>query len=40
MCNRVLFIHEGRMVFDGTPAQLRDNQTDLDERFHALTAAG
>ncbi len=40
MCNRVLFIHEGRMVFDGSPAQLRDNQADLDARFHELTAAG
>ena len=23
MCNRVIFINEGRLVFDGTPANLR-----------------
>lgn len=37
MCNRVVFINEGQLVFDGTPAQLRENQPDLDERFYELT---
>jgi len=39
MCNRVVFINEGRLVFDGTPEQLGDQQSDLDERFHELTVA-
>jgi ABC-2 type transport system ATP-binding protein len=38
MCNRVVFINEGRLVFDGTPAELAAEQTNLDERFHELTA--
>ncbi|BBO35549.1 gliding motility-associated ABC transporter ATP-binding protein GldA [Lacipirellula parvula] len=37
MCNRVLFINEGRLVFDGTPQQLAADQSDFDERFHELT---
>ncbi|MCH2597337.1 MAG: ATP-binding cassette domain-containing protein, partial [Pirellulales bacterium] len=37
MCNRVVFINEGRLVFDGTPTQLSEQQTNLDERFHQLT---
>jgi ABC-2 type transport system ATP-binding protein len=36
MCNRVIFINEGRLVFDGTPAQLGADK-DLSERFHQLT---
>jgi ABC-2 type transport system ATP-binding protein len=40
MCNRVVFINEGRLVFDGTPAQLSEQHADLDERFHQLTTAG
>jgi len=40
MCNRVVFIDEGRLVFDGTPAQLSEQHADLDERFHQLTTAG
>ena len=40
MCNRVVFINEGRLVFDGTPAQLSEQQADLDERFHELTTTG
>lgn len=38
MCNRVIFINEGRVVFDGTPQGLAENQQDLDKRFHELTA--
>jgi ABC-2 type transport system ATP-binding protein len=37
MCNRVIFINEGRVVFDGTPAELTVHEKDLDERFHQLT---
>jgi ABC-2 type transport system ATP-binding protein len=40
MCNRVIFINEGRVVFDGTPAQLTVHEKNLDERFHQLTENG
>lgn len=39
MCNRVIFINEGRIVFDGTPEELSREQHDLDERFSELTAS-
>jgi ABC-2 type transport system ATP-binding protein len=38
MCNRVIFINEGRLVFDGTPAALAAEEKNLDERFHQLSA--
>lgn len=38
MCNRVIFINEGRVVFDGTPAELTAEEKDLDKRFHQLSA--
>ncbi len=38
MCNRVIFINEGCIVFDGTPEELAREQHDLDERFSELTA--
>ncbi len=37
MCNRVIFINEGRVVFDGTPQDLRNEESDLDQRFEQLT---
>jgi len=37
MCNRVVFINEGRLVFDGTPTELGEQHANLDERFHELT---
>jgi ABC-2 type transport system ATP-binding protein len=37
MCNRVIFINEGRLVFDGTPKEIAANERNLDERFHQLT---
>jgi ABC-2 type transport system ATP-binding protein len=40
MCNRVIFINEGRLVFDGTPAELAAEEKNLDERFHQLTNTG
>ncbi len=39
MCNRVVFINEGRLVFDGTPHDLVREEHNLDEKFHALTSA-
>lgn len=39
MCNRVLFINEGRLVFDGPPNELGTESAALDDRFHQLTAA-
>ncbi len=38
MCNRVVFINEGRLVFDGTPGELSAGSPDFDARFHELTA--
>jgi len=37
MCNRVIFINEGRIVFDGTPEALAHESSKLDERFYELT---
>jgi ABC-2 type transport system ATP-binding protein len=37
MCNRVIFINEGRLVFDGTPNELAAEEKNLDERFHQLS---
>lgn len=37
MCNRVIFINEGRLVFDGTPDELAARGQDLSARFHELT---
>jgi ABC-2 type transport system ATP-binding protein len=38
VADRVLFIHDGRIVFDGPPAQLRTDGRSLEEQFHRLTA--
>jgi len=40
MCNRVIFINEGLVVFDGTPDELTSREKDLSERFHQLTRTG
>jgi len=37
MCNRVIFINEGRLVFDGTPTEFSANERNIDERFYHLT---
>ncbi len=37
MCNRVIFINEGSLVFDGTPGELAAEEKNLDERFHQLS---
>jgi ABC-2 type transport system ATP-binding protein len=40
VASRILFINEGRMVFDGTVDELRQSgQYDLDTRFRELTKA-
>ncbi len=37
MCNRVIFINEGRLVFDGKPSEIAGDEKNLDERFYQLT---
>ncbi len=39
IATRVLFINEGRLVYDGTPGDLTKNGSSLDQRFRSLTAA-
>jgi len=39
MAGRVIFIHRGRVVFDGTPAAMQTGYPSLDDAFHALTGA-
>ncbi|MFQ5606841.1 MAG: ABC transporter ATP-binding protein, partial [Candidatus Zixiibacteriota bacterium] len=38
VADRVLFIHNGRLVFDGAPADLRQNGS-LEQSFYKLTSA-
>ncbi len=37
IAGRVLFINEGRLVFDGSVAEFRADGRELDARFHQLT---
>lgn len=37
MCNRVIFINEGRLVFDGTPSELATDPRQFADRFHELS---
>ena len=37
LADRVILISEGRLRFDGTPAELRLDGRGLDDRFHELT---
>ena len=39
MCNRVVFINEGRVVYDGVPSALGSTPAELDQKFHELTGA-
>ncbi len=39
IASRVLFIDEGRLVYDGTVAGLKADGRDLDAKFHELTGA-
>ena len=38
VADRVLFIHEGKLVFDGKPAEMRAEGRTLEDQFHRLTA--
>jgi ABC-2 type transport system ATP-binding protein len=37
MAGRVIFINRGRVVFDGTPAEMQAGYASLDDAFQALT---
>ena len=37
MADRVIFINQGRIVFDGTPAEMRGGYASLDEAFRVMT---
>src|SRR5204863_1449530 len=37
VADRVLFIHDGTIVFDGPPAQLASQQGNLEQAFYHLT---
>lgn len=39
MAGRVLFINEGRLVYDGSPGELTRDGKPLEEHFHQLTTA-
>jgi ABC-2 type transport system ATP-binding protein len=38
VADRVLFIHDGKIVFDGKPAQLASQNGNLEQAFYHLTA--
>ena len=40
MADRIIFINRGRVVFDGTPAEMQGDRPSLDVAFHALTQEG
>jgi ABC-2 type transport system ATP-binding protein len=40
MADRVILIHRGRIVFDGTPAEMQGSYPSLDEAFYARTEGG
>ena len=37
VADRVLFLHEGRLVFDGSPSRLVADGRPIEEHFHRLT---
>jgi ABC-2 type transport system ATP-binding protein len=39
VADRVLFIHDGRLVFDGTPHDFASDNRSMEQRFHELTRA-
>jgi len=39
VADRVLFIHEGKIVFDGTPKEMHLRGASLDDVFHQFTGA-
>jgi ABC-2 type transport system ATP-binding protein len=40
VADRVILIHRGRIVFDGTPGEMQKGHATLDDAFHALTEGG
>ncbi len=38
IADRVLFIHDGKIVFDGKPAELAQKNGNLEQAFYGLTA--
>ena len=40
VCDRVLLIAAGRLVFDGAAGELADSEEAMEERFRELTAGG
>jgi ABC-2 type transport system ATP-binding protein len=40
MADRIIFINRGRVVFDGTPAEMQAGWPSLDDAFQALTEGG
>lgn len=40
VCNRVILINEGRLVFDGSVEEMEGTQHDMEGRFRELTRAG
>ncbi|MFO0958421.1 MAG: ATP-binding cassette domain-containing protein [Isosphaeraceae bacterium] len=38
VADRVLFIHDGKIVFDGTPQEFAPDARGMEDRFHTLTA--
>jgi ABC-2 type transport system ATP-binding protein len=38
IADRVLFVHNGELVFDGTPTELRDGGGSLEQPFYRLTS--
>ncbi len=40
MCGRVLLVNEGKLVFDGTPAEFKQRGSGhMDQAFHSITGA-
>jgi ABC-2 type transport system ATP-binding protein len=39
VADRVIFVHAGKIVFDGTPAEMKTRGPSLDDVFHQLTGA-
>lgn len=39
VCSRVILIHEGKIVFDGTTAEMEGSRHDMESHFRELTVA-
>jgi ABC-2 type transport system ATP-binding protein len=40
MADRVILINQGRLAFDGTPAEMQAGHASLEEAFHSMTNGG